>query len=87
MKIKSWLRDGHHGLSKQDINNTEDLLAAAGRCLDKACSGDIMGEIVFEGEDGKTYVGNVEFVIMEANTEYVESVKQEIEENDKDDRA
>ena len=48
----------------------------AGRRLDKNYAHDIMGEILFEAEDGKTYVGCVEFVIEEANPDYVKSVME-----------
>jgi len=74
VSIKRWIRDGHDGLAAQDIDTTALLLEAAGRRLDKACSHDIMGEILFEAEDGKTYVGCVEFMITEANPEYVKDV-------------
>lgn len=74
MKITKWIRDGQDVLSAQGIDTTEDLKVAAGRCLDKACSHDIVGEVLFEGEDGKTYVGTVEFVITEAAPDYVAEV-------------
>lgn len=76
MKIVKWIRDGHDGLSSR-VEDDEDLLDAAGRALDKACSWDIMGEILFMADDGKYYVGEVEFVIVEANPEYVEEVLAE----------
>ena len=72
MKIKRWIRDGEDALGAQGIENTEELLCAAGRKLDKAYAHDIVGECLFEGEDGKYYVGTVEFVIEEANPGYVE---------------
>jgi len=77
VSIKRWIRDGHAGLSAQDIDTTDLLLEAAGRCLDKACSHDIMGEILFESGDGKIYAGCVEFMITEANPEYVKDVLAE----------
>jgi hypothetical protein len=77
VKIAKWIRDGHYALSANGIEDTDDLLAAAGRALDKACSHDIVGECLFEGDDGKTYVGTVEFVINEANPEYVREVMDE----------
>ena len=82
IKIKRWLRDGNDGLGgeDQDIYDSDSLLDAAGRALDKAYSHDIVGECVFEGEDGKFYVGCVEFVISEANPDYVRELLVEIAE-------
>lgn len=77
VSIKRWIRDGHDGLSAQDIDTTDLLLEAAGRRLDKACSHDIMGEILFESGDGKMRVGVVEFMITEADPEYVKDVLAE----------
>lgn len=71
IKIKRWLCDGHHVLSADGIEDTDDLLAAAGRALDKACSHDIMGEILFEGDDGNFYVGTVEFTVSLSDPDYV----------------
>ena len=79
MKIKKWLWDGHHSLS-DECETTEDLLESAGRLLDKACSHDIAGEVVFQGADGKYYVGCVEFVISEASLDYLEQVLDDIKE-------
>ncbi len=78
MKIKKWLRDGNEGFAAQGLDDTDDILCAAGRLLDHACSHDIVGEVLFRGEDGKYYVGTVEFVIAEANPEYVKDVLEEI---------
>ena len=71
IKIKRWIRDGHSYLSADGLTDTDDLLEAAGRALDKAYAHDIMGEVVFKGTDGKFYVGCVEFDISEANPDYV----------------
>jgi hypothetical protein len=78
MKIKRWIRDGNDGLSN-DVNTEAELLEAAGAALDSHCSHDIMGEILFEGEDGKMYVGCVEFMISEANPEYVKETLEDLE--------
>ena len=79
LKIVKWLRDGD-ALSADGIENTEDLLGAAANALDSACAHDIMGEILFQADDGKFYVGCVEFVISKANPEYVKDVQKELEE-------
>ena len=76
MKIKRWIRDGNDGL-EEEVGTTEELLERAGRALDSAYSHEIMGEVLFEGEDGKTYVGTVEFCIGEANPAYVQMIEEE----------
>lgn len=75
MKIKKWIHDGHDGLS--DVGSTEELLERAGDILDSACAYDIAGDISFIGDDGKVYVGSVEFVIGEASPEYAEELLSE----------
>lgn len=73
-KITKWIRSGVHGVEAETVDG---LLQIAGRKLDDAYSHEIMGEIVFEGEEGKHYVGSVEFVVSEANPEYVAGVLEE----------
>jgi hypothetical protein len=80
MKIVKWIRDGNDGLSASGLEDDDDLLDAAGRALDHACSWDIMGEVLFLADDGKHYVGCVEFMISEANPEYVAECIAEEEE-------
>ena len=77
MKIKRWIRDGNEGFEKQGFDDTEDILCAAGRLLDDACSHETVGEVLSEGEDGKFYTGTVEFVIAEADPDYVREVLDE----------
>jgi hypothetical protein len=77
MKILKWIRDGHHGVS--DCEDLDELLDAAGRAMDKAYAQDIMGDIIFLGEDGKAYVGTVNFVVSEADPGYLEAVLDEEE--------
>lgn len=74
VKIKKWLKNGNEGLRVRD---TRKVLEAAGNALDGACASDIMGEILFQGEDGKYYVGTVEFIIQRANPAYVKEVLAE----------
>lgn len=80
MKIVKWIRDGNDGLSSR-IDDDEDLLDAAGRALDKACSWDIMGEVLFLADDGNYYAGCVEFMITPANQVYVDDCLAEDEES------
>ena len=77
IKIKRWIRDGHDGLESQGINNTDELLDSAGRLMDKSYTHDIIGEVLFEGEDGKYYCGCIEFHVSEAGKGYVEDVLAE----------
>lgn len=82
MKITQWVIDGNVGLARQGITTEDELIEAAGRLLDKSCSGDIVGEILFRADNGKFYVGNVEFVISEASPEYVADAMRESESDD-----
>ena len=77
MKVKNWIRDGNERFEAQGLDDTEDILCAAGRLLDDACSHEIVGEVLFEGEDGEFYTGKVEFVIAEADPEYVKEALDE----------
>ena len=77
MKIKRWIRDGNEEFEKQGLDDTEDILGAAGCLMDHAFSHEIVGEVLFEGEDGKFYTGKVEFVIAEADPEYVKEALDE----------
>ena len=74
MKIKRFLRTGE--LSGQQ-QTTEELLESAGDILDSTCAHEIMGEVVFEGEDGKFYVASVECVIGEINPNYLKELQEE----------
>jgi len=81
LKITKWLRTG----TCANIGESEtvaDLLGGAGRLLEKAYSGDIVGDILFQGEDGKYYAGSVEFNVYEADPEYVAECLAELDEQD-----
>lgn len=69
MKIIKWIRSGELDSS---ITTKEELLESCGDLLDASCSSEILGEVVFEADDGKTYVVTVEAVISEANPEYLQ---------------
>ena len=47
-----------------------DMLEQSGRLLDKACSHDICGTVLFQAEDKKWYVGTVEFCVGKANPDF-----------------
>jgi DNA-binding transcriptional MerR regulator len=74
MKIKKWLKTGHGNYDLDSVPDTDTLLERAVSSLDRAYAHDITGEVLFEGEDGKFYGGCVEFVISEANPDYVDEV-------------
>lgn len=75
MKITKWIRTGTHDMA--DIHDTDVLMDTAGRAMDKAYTHEIMGEVVFEAEDGKTYVGIVTFTLDEINPEYLKMLQDE----------
>ena len=78
IKIKRWVRSG-------ELNNShttsEEVLDECGHVLDHNGACDILGDVLFEGEDGKYYVITVEAVISEAKPEYVKDILSEDEEN------
>ena len=74
MKIKKWIK------GENEYKTTEKVIEMAGVALDDACANEIVGDCLFQGQDGKYYVGTVEFVIQEANPEYVKDALEEMEE-------
>jgi len=79
VKIKKWLATGEIDMP---CKTTEDLLESACHLLDHACTPEILGEVLFVGSDGKTYVVTVEAVISEANPGYVKDVLERNEKRD-----
>lgn len=75
--IKRFILDGDDGCLSE-CQTVQDILHITGRRLDKACVEDIVGSVLFEGVDGKFYVGNVEFEILEANPLYVAGVLEDL---------
>lgn len=61
VKVKRWIRSGE---LDERYTDQDDILDDCGR----------LGEVMFEGEDGKMYVITVEAVISEANPDYVKDV-------------
>ncbi len=78
MPIRKWLKVGE--FDSADIKDTKDLMALAGRRLDKAYAHDIVGDCVFEGADGNVYLGQVEFLLMKLSPEDAEAARKEAEE-------
>ena len=63
----------------EDARDTNDLLTSAGIVLDKNCSNEILGRVLFEGKDGKFYTVTVQAVIDEVSKGFAADVLQEIE--------
>lgn len=74
LKVKRWVRSGE---LPNDLTDVGQVYAAAGRLLDAACSHDILGTVLFEGEDGKYYTLTVEAVLGEASPEFVRETLDE----------
>ena len=87
MKITEWLDEGNlSGNVHDEIKDTDQLMEAAGRALDACYSHEIVGNVIFKGEDGEYYVMTVEAIIGKANPdfirEFLEEQDQEREEED-----
>lgn len=52
IKVKRWLKAGELNAKKID---QDDILDDCGALLDSSYSHDILGEVMFEGTDGKFY--------------------------------
>ena len=76
--IKRWLKDGDPGMSDY-VGNSRGILVVAGRRLDKSGSGEIVGDMLWEAENGKFYTGSVEFTMYEANPETVKEALEDLE--------
>jgi len=71
IRVKHWIRTGE----LNSCNRTQkSILEECGRLLDKACTPDILGDVLFEGTDGKYYVITVEALTQEANPDYVKQI-------------
>lgn len=74
LQIREWLAAEHLPI---DIFTTNELYESAQEILDNACAYDILGSVLFVGEDGKYYTMTVEAVLDEASESFVKSVLQE----------
>ena len=81
--VKKWIKSGE---LNEDCVTQEDVLSNCGRLLVDSCSHEILGEVLFEGTDGKYYVITTEAMIQEANPEYVKEALENLnsEEDDQD---
>jgi len=83
LKVTRWIRKGELGLPDEDCD-TEDILEGAGRILDEACVSDNFGDVVFEASDGRTYVGNAEFVLSECDPDYLQQLEEDEDKEDEE---
>jgi len=74
LKVKRWIHSG-----ELDVSNLTqaDILNQCGRLLDKSCSHEILGEVLFQATDGKYYTITVEAVLGRANPAWVKEVLAE----------
>lgn len=69
IKIKTFIESGE--LDTDRITDTDDIIDQAARALDKACAADILGCVLFIGEDGNVYTVTTEACIGLANPDWV----------------
>lgn len=74
MKITRFLRRGELG---DDVPTVGDAIDGGGDILDEICAMDSLGDVVFECEDGKTYVLTFEAVVSEVNPQYFKDLLEE----------
>ena len=67
-----------NGELEENPKDTDSLLQDAGRALDKNNAHDIIGSVVFLGEDGNVYVASTEVVIDKANPDYINEMINDI---------
>ena len=83
LKVTRWIRKGELGLPDEDCD-TDDILEGAGRILDNNCVSDNFGDVVFEASDGRTYVGNAEFVLSECDPDYLQQLEEDEDKEDEE---
>jgi len=72
-KITNWIRSGEIG----EVDTIEEVIGRAGTLLDKACSHEIFGDVVFGAEDGKVYVLTCEGQVGLIAKDYLEQIRDE----------
>jgi hypothetical protein len=78
-RIRRWISTGELAGEPKDVS---ELLERAARNLDRSCAYDILGDALFEGEDGKLYTCFVEAVIDEAAPEFAREIIEREHDND-----
>lgn len=79
LKIVEFIREGESVIDKEsrDKLTTQDLINAAGRIMDRACTYDILGDVVFRCEDDRVYVMTIEAEIDLVNPDYLKKLREE----------
>jgi hypothetical protein len=77
IKVKRFISRGELDGTEKD---TDAILESCANLLDRCESHEILGQVVFEGEDGKFYTATVEADIGEADPDYVKQVMEEAQE-------
>jgi hypothetical protein len=79
IKVKRWLKAGE---LDPTIFEQDDILENCGNLLDASCSHEILGDVMFEGTDGKFYTITVEAVISEANPDFVKEALEDLKDEE-----
>jgi hypothetical protein len=74
IKVAEFIEKGELSGTEKD---TEEILETCACLLDKSCSHEIVGPVLFKGKDGKWYTVTVEAVIGEAGKGFVEDTLAE----------
>ena len=74
LKIKRWLRKGEFS---EDAKTIGDIIYEAGELLDGCEAHEIVGQNMFQAEDGKWYTATVEVIVNRANPESVKELLKE----------
>jgi hypothetical protein len=77
LKVKKWILSGE---LDDRMKTQSQIIVQCGNLLDKACSGEILGEVLFQATDGKYYVVCVEAMITKANPSYVKDCLERMKE-------
>lgn len=75
LRVKRWIATGELQVTGRETQ--DEILEHCGRLLDKSCSYEILGEVLFQATDGKYYTVTVEAVVGRANPEWVKEVIEE----------
>ena len=63
MKIREWISGGGYELDGQGVDTAKGVIDSVGEALEAA--EELIGEVEFKAYNGKTYVGEVKYVLSE----------------------
>jgi len=78
--VKRVIRSGE--LNIRPGTKQAELLEQAGANLDGSCSGEILGDVCFQAEDGKYYRMMVEALIEEVDKDYADNIESMYDDED-----